>query len=81
MKTAVHAQTLKSYGSWPFPAADHFRKNAATSKAPSTEVEGSDHEDKIDHAEQELVQEQKERDRKAAHAVDPNRKDRPPPQG
>ena len=77
MTTSADTRTPHPNASWPFPAAGHFRKAAAPPPAPGSEDD--DHEDQVDHAEQELVEEQKERDRKAAHAVDPNKKDRPAP--
>lgn len=59
--------TTPSPSSWPFPAADHFRRQAAATR-PEPEPEEQD--DTPDHVEQELVDEQLERDRKASQAVD-----------
>lgn len=79
MKTSARELTPVSHSSWPFPAADHFRKVSAATPPSSSSDEDDKPDDEVDPVEQELVNEQKERDRKAAHSVDPNRKDRPAP--
>lgn len=61
------SHSTQSHSSWPFPAADHFRRRAAATIA---EPEPEEHEDTPDPVEQELVDEQLERDRKASRAVD-----------
>jgi hypothetical protein len=63
----MNTHTTPSPSSWPFPAADHFRRQAATTR-PEPEHEEQD--DTPDHVEQELVDEQLERDRNASRAVD-----------
>lgn len=67
----MSTDTPNPHASWPFPAADHFRR-AAAPKADSEEP--SSEEDAPDLVEQELVEEQLERDRKASKAVDSNLK-------
>lgn len=59
--------TPDPHASWPFPAAERFQRTA--SPKPNNE-EPSPEEDVPDHVEQELVDEQLERDRKASKAVD-----------
>lgn len=59
--------TPNTHASWPFPAAERFRRAAAPK--PDNE-EPSPEEDVPDNVEQELVDEQLERDRKASKAVD-----------
>lgn len=77
MKTAPRGLTTDSHPSWPFPAASHLRNTAAAPPAPAPEKEDPDRFEGIDPVEQELVEEQRERDRKASDAVDPNRRSSP----
>lgn len=77
MKTTPRGPTTDSHTSWPFPAASHLRNTAAEPPAPPPEKEDPDRFEGIDPVEQELVEEQRERDRKASDAVDPNRRSSP----
>lgn len=73
----MNLDSVKPHASWPFPVPGYLQNSAAT-----TPVEGEDDgtpTEKLEPVEQELVEEQRERDRKASLAVDPNRKDRPLP--
>lgn len=79
MKTTAREVTPVGHSSWPFPAADHFRKASAATPPSSSGKENDNSNDEVNPVEQELVNEQKERDRKAAHSVDPNRNDRAAP--
>lgn len=55
-----------SNASWPFPAGHQFQRGATTRKPGPEPAADDEH----DHVEQELVDEQLERDRNAAKAVD-----------
>lgn len=71
----MNLDSSKPQASWLFPVACHFRNAAATT--PAEGEDDSPPTEEIDPVEQELVNEQRERDRKASLAVDPNRQDRP----
>ena len=79
MKTTARGLIAESRVSWPLPAAANLRKNAAAPPAPTPEEDAQDASEGVDAVERELVKEQKERDREASRAVDPNRKDRAEP--
>lgn len=68
----MNADNTQAHSSWPFPAAGHFKRGAATKGEGPEASPAEEH----DHAEQELVDEQLERDRKAAQAVDSKFKDK-----
>lgn len=71
----MNLDSSNPHASWPFPVAGYFRKSAASRPAESGDESTPTRE--LDPVEQELVAEQRERDRKASLAVDPDRKDRP----
>lgn len=73
----MNLDSFKPNASWPFRVAGHVRNTAATTL--SEDEDDDTPAEKLDPVEQELVEEQRERDRKASLAVDPNRKDRPLP--
>lgn len=71
----MNLDSLKPQASKPFPVTGHFRDAAAT--APAGREDDSPPAVETDPVEQELVDEQRERDRNASLAVDPNSQDRP----
>lgn len=72
----MHTSNTPSHSSWPFPATGHFRRAPAATNADP--IPAPD-EDAPDPVEQELVNEQLERDRKASRAVDSKIRDRATP--